>query len=92
MDKAAPRRSQENTPLAAPIGWYITVLPKLDIVVAPKIVRSTRAERPRNVSGMEHQAIPMHVAAAYGGDKWGPSARSECLPRMQSRACFEAGR
>jgi len=51
------------------IGQYITVLPALDVVVAHKTVPSTRGERTRNVSGMEYQAILMHIAAAYCGDK-----------------------
>jgi CubicO group peptidase (beta-lactamase class C family) len=51
------------------IGQYITVFPALDVVVAHKTVPSTRGERTRNVSGMEYQAILMHIAAAYCGDK-----------------------
>jgi CubicO group peptidase (beta-lactamase class C family) len=51
------------------IGQYITVFPALDVVVAHKTVPSTRGERPRNVSGMEYQAILMHIVAAHCGDK-----------------------
>ena len=50
------------------IGQYITVLPALDVVVAHKTVPSaTREERFRNVSGMQYQAILMHIVTAYCG-------------------------
>ncbi|HEY6393119.1 MAG TPA: serine hydrolase, partial [Bryobacteraceae bacterium] len=51
------------------IGQYITVFPALDVVVAHKTVPSTRGERVRNVSGMEYQAILMHITAAYCGNR-----------------------
>lgn len=51
------------------IGQYITVFPGLDVVVAHKTVPAARGERTRNVSGMEYQAILMHVVTAYCGDK-----------------------
>jgi CubicO group peptidase (beta-lactamase class C family) len=42
----------------------------LDVVVAHKTVPSASdKERTREVSGMEYQAILMHVAAAYCGSK-----------------------
>lgn len=55
------------------IGQYITVLPALDVVVAHKTVPSaSQSERQRNVSGMEYQAILMHVVAAYCGAECNP--------------------
>jgi len=57
------------------IGQYITVFPTLDVVVAHKTVPSRAGERPHNVSGMEYQAILMHIIAAHCGSKCGPGAR-----------------
>ncbi len=51
------------------IGQYITVFPQLDLVVAHKTVPAAPGERPRNVSGMEYQAILMHIVTAYCGNK-----------------------
>ncbi len=50
------------------IGQFITVLPALDVVIAHKTVPSaSEKERARSVSGMEYQAILMHVVAAHCG-------------------------
>lgn len=49
------------------IGQYITILPKLDVVVAHKTIPRTPGQRNRNVSGMEYQAILMHIISAYCG-------------------------
>jgi hypothetical protein len=50
------------------LGQFITVFPALDVVVAHKTVpRASDKERTREVSGMEYQAILIHVAAAYCG-------------------------
>lgn len=50
------------------IGQYITVLPALDVVIAHKTVPSSRGEtHQRNVSGMEYQAILLHLTSAYCG-------------------------
>ena len=53
------------------IGQYITVLPALDLVVAHKTVPAERGERTRNVSGMEYQAILMHIVTAHCGQRCG---------------------
>jgi CubicO group peptidase (beta-lactamase class C family) len=48
-------------------GQYITVLPALDLVVAHKTVPEMKEGRRRNVSGMQYQAILMHLVAAWCG-------------------------
>jgi CubicO group peptidase (beta-lactamase class C family) len=53
-------------------GQYITVLPALDVVIAHKTVPAAENEPARNVSGMEYQAILMHVVTAYCGPKCAP--------------------
>jgi CubicO group peptidase (beta-lactamase class C family) len=53
-------------------GQYITVLPALDVVIAHKTVpQATAAERVRQVTDGEYQAVLMHVLAAYCGQHCG---------------------
>jgi CubicO group peptidase (beta-lactamase class C family) len=49
-------------------GQYITVLPKLDVVIAHKTVpRASSEERAREVSDAQYQAVLMQVIAAHCG-------------------------